>query len=185
LALKLSPGVPAGPKVEPLGSCLSLLCAAPAYCDRHGLPSDPDDLGQHRCLVEAGRADQQTWVLDGPEGTKNLKVPVRLRVSSGGALRSALLGGLGVGLMPAVLVAEDLRAGRLVRLLASYTGAPRTLYAVCAHEGPLAPKVRVFVDFLRARIARLSSGSAVPRRDESRRSARENGRPAPAARERP
>jgi DNA-binding transcriptional LysR family regulator len=160
LALRLSPGVPAGPKVERLGSCPSLLCAAPAYCEHHGLPSDPGDLGRHRCLVEAGRADQQTWVLDGPEGTEGIKVPVRLRVSGGGALRSALLGGLGVGLVPAVLVVEDLRAGRLVRLLASYTGAPQTLYAICAHEGRLAPKVRVFLDFLRARMARLSSGAA-------------------------
>jgi DNA-binding transcriptional LysR family regulator len=160
LALKLSPDVPAGPKVERLGFCPSLLCAAPAYCERHGLPSDPGDLGRHRCLVEAGRADQQTWTLDGPEGAKSLKVPVRLRVSGGGALRSALLGGLGVGLVPAVLVAEDLHAGRLVRLLASYTGAPQTLYAICAHEGRLSPKVRVFLDFLRVRMARLSSGAA-------------------------
>ena len=160
LALRLSPDVPAGPKVERLGSCLSLLCAAPEYCEHHGPPSDPGDLGRHRCLVEAGRADQQTWVLEGPEGTKSIKVPVRLRVSGGGALRSVLLGELGVGLVPAVLIAEDLRAGRLVRLLASYTGAPQTLYAVCAHEGQLAPKVRVFLDFLRTRMARLSSGAA-------------------------
>lgn len=153
LALRLSTSPPASPRVEQLSSHIGLLCASPDYCEHHGRPSRPSDLAGHRGLTDSGPVGSRTWLLNTGENTRTIKAKVHLQVASG-ALRAGLLAGLGIGLIPAFLVEEDLRAGRLLRILPDYRGARETLYTLCPHEGPLAAKVRVFVEFLRARLLR-------------------------------
>ncbi len=156
LALRLSASPPASPRMEQLGSHMGLICASPDYCEQHGRPSLPSDLARHRCLTDSAPVGSQTWLLDAGQGTRAIKTEVHLQVAAG-TLRAGLLAGLGIGLMPAFLVEEDLSAGRLLRVLPNYWGARQTLYTLCPHEGPLAVKARVFVEFLRARLLRPAS----------------------------
>ena len=67
---------------------------------------------------------------------------------------AAALGGLGVALLPCFICGEDLRAGRLVRLLPDWEGsADSAVSAVYPAARHLSPKVRVFVDFLAGRFS--------------------------------
>jgi DNA-binding transcriptional LysR family regulator len=130
----------------------SVLSAAPAYLEARGVPRALDQLEHHACLIYSYQATGEAWRLTGPEGERRLKVSGPLRVNNGDALLAAALGGLGVALLPCFICGDDLRAGRLVRVLpdweASADSAVSAVYPAARH---LSPKVRAFVDFLAER----------------------------------
>ena len=73
------------------------------------------------------------------------------RANSGEALRMLALRGEGIVLEPRFIVADDLTAGRLVRLLGDYEPSPTMIHVVYPHSRLLPVKVRTFVEFLAAR----------------------------------
>ena len=70
-----------------------------------------------------------------------------LQANTGVALRAAALAGSGIATSADFIVAADLRAGTLVRVLPDYALRPRELYVLYPQSRHLAPKVRAFVDF--------------------------------------
>jgi len=74
-----------------------------------------------------------------------------LRSNSGDALLAAARVGLGFALLPDFLVADDLRAGRLLALPSEWMRTAAAIWLVYPHARHLSAKVRVFVDFLLAR----------------------------------
>jgi len=132
--------------------CRSLLCAAPSYLSAHGMPRDPDDLKNHQCLLYSYLADGQSWTFKAPGGPLRVPVPSRLRVNNGSTLKAAALGGLGIALLPTFIAGDELRAGRLVAVLADWPLAvDSAIHAVYPASRNLSPKVRVFIDFLTKR----------------------------------
>jgi DNA-binding transcriptional LysR family regulator len=75
------------------------------------------------------------------------------------AVRDALRGGFGVSLIPLPYVLEDLRNGRLQSALDDWTTTEITHYAVYPSRQHLAPKIRVFIDFLIQQFNRAPSAS--------------------------
>ena len=129
-----------------------LLCAAPGYLAAHGRPAAPEDLAGHDCLVYSYRSAGSQWHFRGPDGLRRVKVAGRLRVNNGDTLLAAALGGLGIALLPSFIAGDDLRAGRLERVLPGWREAEEpSVHAVYPASRNLSPKVRVFVDFLAAR----------------------------------
>jgi DNA-binding transcriptional LysR family regulator len=154
LAIRITREAPANLQSKLLAPCVHLVCGAPGYLRDHGTPQRAEDLADHDCLTYAYLATGNTWHLDGPHGTVPVMVSGSLRANNGEALRHALLSGLGVGLMPWFLVANDLAAGRLLDVLPGYRNRSYSIYAVYPDPGPLLPKVRVFVNFLQMRSGR-------------------------------
>jgi DNA-binding transcriptional LysR family regulator len=60
----------------------------------------------------------------------------------------AALSGLGIIMQPEVLIAEDIRAGRLIRLLPDISPTPKPVHLLTFPDPPLVPKIQTFVDFL-------------------------------------
>ncbi len=89
-----------------------LLCAAPKYLAESGFPDEAGDLARHECIVTSAHLNRWSFA-DGKE------IIVRWRFSAGNALlaREAALGGRGIAVLPLFAVADDLRSGRLVRVL--------------------------------------------------------------------
>jgi DNA-binding transcriptional LysR family regulator len=125
-----------------------VLCAAPAYLARHGMPRNPDDLKQHRCLHYAYFSSGSEWRFDKDGQSWNVRVPVSLRANNGDILCAAAMAGQGVILEPTFLVEQALQDGRLVRLLPDYSRPAIKMYAVYPHRRHLSAKVRSFVDHL-------------------------------------
>lgn len=125
-----------------LGRSTALICASPAYLKEHGHPKNPIDLKDHRCLTyEYGGT---TWRFNG------VTVPVDgpLVSNNGDILRAAALNGLGIVITPKFIVAEDLRAGRLVSLLEEHVPQGGSgIWAIYPANRHLSAKVRAFVDF--------------------------------------
>ncbi len=130
-----------------------VLVASPGYIERHGQPDTPDDLAEHACLV-VGTLD--LWTFRGKAGEPiERRVTPTLRINDGGAVRDAATAGLGLALMATWCAADELRSGALVPILPQYplisTQALQVLYP---SSRELAPKVRVFIDWLVDRFGR-------------------------------
>ncbi|MBN5019913.1 LysR family transcriptional regulator [Stenotrophomonas maltophilia] len=76
-----------------------------------------------------------------------------LRVDATPALYAAALAGMGISLFTALTVQEDLRAGRLIRVLPAWHAGQRRYFALYPHARALAPKVRALVEHLAAHYA--------------------------------
>lgn len=131
-----------------------VICASPEYIARRGLPRTPTDLSAHDCIAHSARTTPRVWHLTGPDGEQvSVQINGRPTINSALAVRQAGLEGLGIIELNSYLVGEDIVAGRLVRLLPQYKPRDLHIYAVYAERRFLAPKIRVFVDAMLARIA--------------------------------
>ncbi len=124
-----------------------VLVASPDYLDRRGRPTTADDLAGHSCLA-VGTLD--LWTFQGKGGERiERRITPALRINDGGAVRDAACAGLGVALMATWAAADELRSGALVPVLSDYPlVSTQTLWALYPSSRELAPKVRVFIDWL-------------------------------------
>jgi len=124
------------------------LCGAPSYFEKHGTPRTPADLKQLNCIrfTLSGHPDVWEFAKDGL--SERIGVDGRYSVSSSLAVRDALREGFGVSLIPSWYVEGDLKTGRLQSALEDWTMVETTLYAIYPARQHLAPKIRVFLDFL-------------------------------------
>jgi DNA-binding transcriptional LysR family regulator len=136
-----------------LALCRLVVCGAPDYFARHGIPHAPADLATHNCLtIVTGISYYRTWHLVAADGTALNITPIgNLRTNSAAALKVAALAGQGVAYLPTYLVGDALQSGALVTVLDDYLAPPLPVRAVYPHNRHLSAKVRVFVDFLAAR----------------------------------
>ena len=83
----------------------------------------PEDLGKHDCLAYSysprseWRSVQAVWRMTGPDGEISIPFAARLQTDSAEGLRHAALAGMGIVMLPEMVVSKDIEAGRLVRLL--------------------------------------------------------------------
>lgn len=137
---------------RPLARCRSVLCASPAYVQRHGMPRTAEDLRQHRCIAHAFGIGRQYRFT---RGRKGVTVPVdwSFHTNETAVLRRAVLCGAGVGMLPTYYLGDDLRAGRLVPLLPDHEPDVLGIHAIylSRRHQPLA--LRLLVDFLAERFA--------------------------------
>ena len=128
------------------------LCATPGYFKRHGLPRTPDDLIHHNCLDYTRSGELGHWHFSGPAGDISVPVTGSLHVDDDEALSQAVLGGLGLALLPTFIVSPELRTERLQAVLSEYIPVERHVYALYLPTRHLPSKVRAFIDFLLERI---------------------------------
>ena len=124
------------------------LYAAPAYAQRHGLPTRPDDLLTHRLVTNSLALGLNDWPFDVDGTTSSLTVDGDWRANDTAMTARMVLEGLGIGRL-AMLVGEPLvRAGRLVRVLDGVVDPrPVPIYAVTATARQRLPKIRACIDY--------------------------------------
>jgi DNA-binding transcriptional LysR family regulator len=147
LAFRVGPLPDSGLIARTLQPYRVVLCAAPDYLARRGVPAAPHDLAAHDCLGLTHWGRRYPWRFNGPDGGVEVEVRFRLRIDNGPALREAALAGAGVILQPLALVEDDLAAGRLVRLLPDYETRTRPMYLLHAPDRDAPAKLRAFVAF--------------------------------------
>ncbi|MCZ6839745.1 MAG: LysR family transcriptional regulator [Alphaproteobacteria bacterium] len=125
-----------------------IVCGAPAYFERHGVPKTPADLADHNCLGYSLLAVPGEWHFTGPGRAQTVRISGNFHVNNGDAMRAAALAGLGVVVQPTFIIGDDVARGALQRVLADFTPRESTIHAVFPHNRHLSAKVRVFVDFL-------------------------------------
>ena len=127
-----------------------VICAAPDYLARHGTPQTPADLVDHLCLSHTVWTARNEWRLPGVEGEVRWKRDAILRCNDGYGLRMAACAGAGLLLQPEVLVEEELKNGKLIRVLESFTPAPRPVHLLWRQDLRPLPKLTQFIAHLTA-----------------------------------
>ena len=126
-----------------------VLCASPAYLEQHGSPRRVEDLRKHDCILFPPLAPKGVWTFRRNDRKQSVKIPVTLETDDMEAVRSAILAGMGVGVLPSHMAGEDLRRGELVPLLRRFRiGAEGGIYLVYLPNRTLPSRVRALIDFL-------------------------------------
>lgn len=148
----------------PLGAVTRVTCASPAYVARHGTPADPTELRRHACISFEGLVSASTWSYPMQGETRRVPVHSRLSVTTADAAIDAAREGLGITRVLSYQVAETIRRGALVRVLADHEPPAVPVSLVYASQGRLPMKCRAFIDFavprLRQRLGRLADDGA-------------------------
>lgn len=127
-----------------LAKLSSNLYASPRYLKHSGVPAHPSDLAQHECL---GFTRAGSWTLHRGDERVEVQVGGRFVLNSVGMFRRLAIFDQGIIMLPEQVVAEDLAAGRLQRVLAQWQGAATPVYALT--ETRLLPaKTSRFIEFL-------------------------------------
>ncbi|MBT8096336.1 MAG: LysR family transcriptional regulator [Woeseia sp.] len=132
--------------------------ASPRYLRSAGTPTRPADLRDHQCLLYTLDRTPNEWHYQDSRG-EPISVPTKggLRCNNDEALKEAALNGLGIARFPILFVNDVIATGRLVPLLSEFEPPPSAICAVFPSRRNLAPKVRVFVDFLAESLSQKKS----------------------------
>jgi len=136
-----------------VGATGRVVCASPTYLTRFGTPQSLGELAAHRCISFDGLDAAGVWVFADRAGKKR-QVPVhsRMTVTTADAAIAACVLGLGLTRVLSYQVADALRAGRLVRVLAHEEPPATPASLIYPGQGRLPMKTRALIDFAAARI---------------------------------
>lgn len=139
--------------VKRIAANTRVLCAAPSYLERHGMPTNVFDLEHHDCIVVRER-DQSfgVWRLQGPKGIETVRVSGQLSCNNGEIVHRWAIDGHGIILRSTWDVDSELRDGRLIRVLPEFL-QEADISAVYPLRLTESAKVRVCIEFLRRRLA--------------------------------
>lgn len=141
-----------------LGEFPRYLVASPDYLSRRGTPRLPEDLLQHDCLhyrfPSSGKLE--CWPLPQTPGAAPLVLPISMVSNTIEARLAFALAGRGIAYLPEHSVRDALADGRLQRVLANRIHACGSFYLLWPSGRHVLPKLRVFIDFISARLTGVS-----------------------------
>jgi DNA-binding transcriptional LysR family regulator len=122
--------------------------AAPSYIKQHGEPSSPFDFANHTCIVHGVGPNSDVWTFATPDGSRDFLVSGGFLANDVRAVHMAARTGYGIAYLALFDVFEDLRNGRLIRVLRDFPapGIPYSL--VYPSRRHLAPRTRLVIDFI-------------------------------------
>jgi DNA-binding transcriptional LysR family regulator len=139
-----------------LGAVRRIVVASPRYLRRRGRPGKPADLAAQDIVLFANAANSATWPFMVDGGEREVRVAARFQVNRAEAAIAAACDGQGIARVLSYQVAEELKTGRLVRLLREFETPPIPVQLIFPSARLMAPRLRAFLDFAVPRLARLA-----------------------------
>lgn len=134
-----------------IGYAQWVLCSSPEYLKKAGTPKQLNDLTQHSTILFSSLNRPNSWTFLGPGGKKDVIVTSSLTVNDLTAVQQATLAGLGIAILPALSVTEDIKAQRLVQLFPEWQLKSYPFYMVYPSSRHLSAKLRAFLEFIMER----------------------------------
>lgn len=142
-----------------------VLAASSSFISRNKEINTPEDLSSCSCVIFTTTPDPDIWRFSNGSRRASVNVSGSVSANSGGIVHEAMLRGVGVGFVPEFIVMDDLRTGKLQRVLPKWRGDGLDLSAVWPSNQRLPAKARVFMDFVAKRMGQTSQNlSATPHR---------------------
>lgn len=132
-----------------------LAVASPKYLQLHGTPTHPDQLSAHNVLIYTLTAKPEEWVFTRGGETVATRIKGNLYTNNGDYLAAAAIEGAGITMLPAFIVFDAVKEGRLVEVLGDWPSPPLGIYAIYAQTRAVPAKTRVLIDFLVERFGPL------------------------------
>ena len=137
-----------------------VLSASPNYAQENGLPTTPEQLGEHHCIIDSNFRIGKQWPFISPKGqAETINVQSGVAVNSPQAVREVAIADGGIAMTPNFIVEDALADGRLLRVLPEYTTLEFGLFAIYPHRKYVAKKVRCFIDFVLDQFSKQSSAN--------------------------
>jgi DNA-binding transcriptional LysR family regulator len=137
---------------HPLERMHRVVVGSPRLLRRHGVPREPADLAPLPKLLQVALSGTAVrWALAREDASVTIDVASRLRSNAPATLRDLAVASAGLAYLPTWLVADDLAAGRLRRVLPAWTSPPIDAFALFRTSLRGAPRLRAFLEVLRDR----------------------------------
>ncbi len=133
---------------RPLLVMNELTCASPAYLERYGEPRTPQDLANHRCLLNSHYSGREEWQYHRQHELLRVRVGGPFASNHYNLLKKAALVGAGIARLPSYVLPAELADGRLRWLLRDYRTRDMPLYLVHPYQGGLPRRTQVLADYL-------------------------------------
>ncbi len=132
-----------------VGLIQEVLCASPAYLKQHGTPKKPADLLSHECIAYEGTniMARNDWSFVAKGNSQVVTVRPRLVVNAAEAAVVAAVAGGGIARVLSYQIADQIKAGSLVKLLHGYEPKPWPVNLVYPSQRKVPLKLRAFLDF--------------------------------------
>ena len=149
---------------RPLGNYRLQLVASPDYLARRGIPEVPADLAQHACLQHKfpSTGKFEPWPLRRDEKAPEWTLHASMACNTSAALLDVAMAGLGIACLPDFMVRQAITRGELVTVLDAYIEHQGTFRLLWPSSKHLAPKLRVFIDFM---VDAFSAGNNMAREE--------------------
>ena len=154
IALRIGPLADSALSVRLVGHVRRLWVASPAYLKRRGTPRTPADLTHHEALLGTLRGNTE-WQFAGARRGAPPRLNGRLRSDDVETRLRAAREGRGIAQLLSYQVADELAAGKLVRLLQAWERPPLPVHLVTKGRAHRAPKIDAFLDFAARRLVAL------------------------------
>jgi len=123
--------------------------ASPMFVKQRGIPKSPKELSEFPCIIDTNWRGKDNWPFrDGEDTLFSQKVNGVLFVNDPELCKRAVLGDVGIGMLPEFSISKDLEEGTIQPVLENFTPPGNAFYAVYADRRHVSTKVRVFVDFM-------------------------------------
>ena len=140
--------------VRRVGEVRRLVVASPDYLARRGTPAKPGELTAHDTIFSTSTWGPLEWRF-GPGGRTVVRLAPRLLANDVEARLDAARAGHGIVRVLSYQVAEDLAAGRLVRVLRAFEPPPLPVQLMAVGRAHMPPKIRAFLDLAAQQLHRL------------------------------
>ena len=129
--------------------------ASPAYLKRHGRPTHPMHLAQHRCLGYAYLSTPNVWQYTNSAGEQvSVRPAGPLRVNNGEALLPTVVAGLGIADLPEFIAGDAIASGEVEVILKGWKQTEGSVHLVTPPGGPRPARVEALADFLTTHFAK-------------------------------
>jgi DNA-binding transcriptional LysR family regulator len=132
-----------------------VLVASPDYLVRRGSPQCVKDLQDHNCIIDTVPGYRDRWPVRDESSKRDIRVTGNVTANNGEIAELLALSGAGIALLPDFFVVENLRDGRLVRLLEDAQSPEFGMYLLYPQTRHLPTQVRAFIDFLVGHVAQI------------------------------
>lgn len=126
-----------------------VVCASGEYLAEHGEPQIPSDMDRFSAVLFS-RTGRKPWRFKQGSEEQSWAPQTRISANSGQAVRVAAITGMGVAMLPEILVRHDISAGKLVQLLPDWS-LPEQPMALIYHRDRYKPqRLTKFIDFVKS-----------------------------------
>jgi DNA-binding transcriptional LysR family regulator len=127
-----------------------VVAGAPAYLERQGIPTVPDDLADHRCIgVRLGDERIYRWEFEGPAGEFSIAVPGRITADDSRVMKAMARAGAGLIYGLEAIMAPDLASGALRLVLENWATTGPGYHVYYSGRRQLPTGLRVLIDLIR------------------------------------
>lgn len=129
-----------------VGQVRRVVCAAPDYLARHGVPASPADVARHSVIQTTGISTAPEWRFMRDGEPLPIRLTPRMATTTNDSAIAAAVAGFGLVRVLSYQIADEVREGRLRIVLKDFEPAPLPIHVIHREGRHAMHKVRAFID---------------------------------------